>query len=210
MAQNDSPTETSTGGAVPQPLDPGAAGLSDADAALTEAHGGPIDDAAYTEGPLIPDEVWLLLALVILIAAVYRPAKRTILGGLDARAERIKTDLDEAKRLREEAQATLASFQRKHRDAMSEAAEIVAHAERDAERLRAKAMAEVEEAIRRREALAAQRIAQAEAAALAEVRNAAVDVAIAASRQLIATELDAKKAGTLIDAAIEELPQKLH
>lgn len=178
--------------------------------AATEAHGGPAEDGAYAEGPLIPTEVWLFLALGILIALAYKPAKRAILGGLDARAERIRTELDEAKRLREEAQATLATFQRKHRDALSEAAEIIAHAERDAERLRTKAMQEIEESIRRREALAAQRIAQAEAAALAEVRNMAVDVAITASRQLIESELDAKKAGALIDAAIEELPKKLH
>lgn len=182
----------------------------DADAATVEVHGGPEEDYEHAEGSYIPSEVWLLLALVILIAAAYRPAKRAILGALDARADKIKVDLDEAKRLREEAQATLASFQRKQRDAMSEAQEIIAHAEREAERLRAKAMEEVEEGIQRREALAADRIAQAEAAALAEVRNTAVDVAIAASRQLIASELDAKKARALIDSAIEELPRKLH
>ena len=202
QATDDSPADDST---TP------AAAMDDDGTATTEAYSGTADDAAHADDyPLIPAEVWLFLALGILIALAYRPAKKAILGGLDARAERIKADLDEAKRLREEAQATLATFQRKHRDALSEAAEIVAHAERDAERLREKAMQEVEESIRRREALAAQRIAQAEAAALAEVRNVAVDVAISASRQLIAAELDGKKAAALIDAAIEELPQKLH
>ena len=203
----DTPTVT-TESADSAPHDGGAQGHSEA--MTSEGHAEAVEHDAHADYPLIPTEVWLLLALVILFALVYKPAKKAILGGLDARAERIRTDLDEAKRLREEAQATLASFQRKQRDAMSEAAEIVAHAEKEAERLRAKAMAEVEESIQRREALAAQRIAQAEATALAEVRNAAVDVAIAASRQLIASELDAKKAKGLIDAAIEELPQKLH
>lgn len=187
-----------------------AAAPDDADAATLEVHSGPAEDDAHGEGFYIPSEVWLLIALVILIAAAYRPAKRAVLGALDARAEKIKADLDEAKRLREEAQATLASFQRKQRDAMSEAQEILTHAEREAERLRKRAMEDVEEAIKRREALAADRIAQAEAAALAEVRNTAVDVAIAASRRLIASELDPNKARALIDSAIEELPQKLH
>ena len=203
----DTPTVTTA--AADSAPDEGSA-VDHTEAIAGEVHAGPVDEAALADSPLIPEEVWLLLALVILFALVYKPAKKAILGGLDARAEKIKADLDEAKRLRDEAQATLASFQRKQRDAMSEAAEIVAHAERDADRLRARAMAEIEDSIKRREAMAALRISQAEAAALAEVRNAAVDAAIAASRKLIASEFDAKKAQGLIDAAIEELPQKLH
>lgn len=198
-----------------QPAEPSPPPGDDAPAAdrpegaTLEVHGAAAEDEHHDDA-YIPSEVYLLIALVVLIVAAWRPAKRAILGALDARAEKIRADLDEAKRLREEAQATLASLQRKQRDAISEAQEIIAHAQRDAERLRDKAMKEIEESIKRREALAADRIAQAEAAALAEVRNTAVDVAIAASRQLIASKLDPGKARALIDSAIDELPKKLH
>jgi F-type H+-transporting ATPase subunit b len=155
-------------------------------------------------------ELWLLVALVILIAIAFRPAKRAILGALDARSARIKAELDDAQRLREEAQAALASFQRRQRDAMSEADEIIRHAKEDAERMRKQAMEDLEQVLARREQLAMERIDQAEANAAAEVRNVAVDVAIAASRRLIADQLDEKKAQGLIDEAIADLPKRLH
>lgn len=154
--------------------------------------------------------VWLLVALVILIAIAYRPAKRAILGALDARSARIKNELDDAQRLREEAQAALASFQRRQRDAMSEADEIIAHAREDAERVRKQAMEDLEQVLARREQLAMERIDQAEANAAAEVRNVAVDVAIAASRRLIAEQMDQKRAQRLVDEAIADLPKRLH
>jgi F-type H+-transporting ATPase subunit b len=154
--------------------------------------------------------VWLLVALVILIVIAYRPAKRAILGALDARSARIKNELDEAQRLREEAQAALASFQRRQRDAMSEADEIIAHAREDAERMRKQALEDLEQVLARREQLAMERIDQAEANAAAEVRNVAVDVAIAASRRLIAEQMDQKRAQRLVDEAIADLPNRLH
>jgi F-type H+-transporting ATPase subunit b len=154
--------------------------------------------------------VWLLVALVILIVIAYRPAKRAILGALDARSARIKNELDEAQRLREEAQAALASFQRRQRDAMSEADEIIAHAREDAERMRKQALEDLEQVLARREQLAMERIDQAEANAAAEVRNVAVDVAITASRRLIAEQMDQKRAQRLVDEAIADLPNRLH
>jgi F-type H+-transporting ATPase subunit b len=168
----------------------------------------PVDEYHGDEG--IASEWWLVIALVILIAVAYRPAKRAILGALDARAARIKNELDDAQRLREEAQSALASFQRRQRDAMSEAEEIIAHAREDAERMRRQAMIDLEQMLKRREQLAMERIAQAEANAAAEVRSAAADVAIAAARRLIAESLDEKKGQALIDDAIADLPKRLH
>lgn len=155
-------------------------------------------------------EVWLVLALVVLIAIAYRPAKRAILGALDGRAGRIRDELEEAQRLREEAQAALANFQRRQRDALGEAEEIIAHAKVEADRLRDHAAAELEETLKRREAMAMDRIAQAESAATAEVRGVAVDVAIAAAREVIGAQLDKSKADTLVDESIKDLPNRLH
>ena len=169
------------------------------------------DDAAVHEPDAgLPTEVWLVVALLVLFAIAYRTAKKAIVGALDARSARIKTELDEAQRLREEAQSALAGFQRRQRDAMTEAEAIIAHAREDAERVRQQALADLEQLLKRREKLAMDRIAQAEANAAAEVRNIAVDVAIAASRQLIADSLDQKKAQALIDEAIADLPKRLH
>ena len=169
------------------------------------------DDAAVHEPDTgLPTEVWLVVALLVLFAIAYRTAKKAIVGALDARSARIKTELDDAQRLREEAQSALAGFQRRQRDAMTEAEAIIAHAREDAERVRQQALTDLEQLLKRREKLAMDRIAQAEANAAAEVRNIAVDVAIAASRRLIADSLDQKKAQALIDEAIADLPNRLH
>jgi F-type H+-transporting ATPase subunit b len=168
----------------------------------------PFEEAEHYE-EVVPAEIWLLVALVILLVVAYKPFKRVIINTLDSRAAKIKAELDEAQRLREEAQSALANIQRRHRDAMAEAGEIISHARADAERLREKAARELEETLERREAMAMDRIAHAEASALAEVRNMAVDVAVAAAHRLIAQQVDRKRASALIDDAIEQLPQKL-
>lgn len=189
-------------------LDPTGVGKQQETVKILHAEGGP--EGSEAEYGIFSAEFWLLLALAALIAIVFRPAKRAILGGLDNRAARIRHDLDEAQRLREEAQAALTAYQRQHRDAMSEAEEIIAHAREESERMRRTALKDLETAMERRQALALERIAQAEAAAAAEVRNAAVDVAVSAARAVIADQLDQSKANALIDAAINELPQKLN
>ncbi|MEQ8966488.1 MAG: F0F1 ATP synthase subunit B [Azospirillaceae bacterium] len=157
-----------------------------------------------------PVEIWLALALIAVIAIAWKPAKRSILGKLDDRARRIAEELEEAKRLREDAQASLANLQRKQRDAMSEAEEIIAHARGEAERLRAQAAEQLEEQLARREQQAMDRISQAESQAIADVRNLAVDVAIRATRQLLADQVDEAKGAALIDDAIKAMPEKLH
>lgn len=184
------------------------AGEAVENAATHEAAGEAAHGEAEHHG--LPTELFLLAALIILIVIAFKPAKRAILASLDGRAARIKEELEEAQRLREEAQASLASFQRRQRDAMGEAEEIISHARQDAERLRAQAKKDIEEVLKRRESQAMDRIAQAEAAALTEVRTIAVDVAIAAARQVIDSKLDKDKEAALIDQSIAELPSKLH
>ncbi|WP_413204746.1 F0F1 ATP synthase subunit B [Rhodospirillum sp. A1_3_36] len=153
---------------------------------------------------------WVGLAFVIVVAFVWVKAKGTIIGKLDDRAAGIKSNIDEARKLREDAQALLADYQRRQRDAMKEADDIVRHAKEEAARLRAKAEADLEAAIKRREQQALERIAQAELQALAEVRTTAVDVAIQTATKLMKDNMAAAEQNTLIDSAIEELPSKLH
>ncbi|MDH3240487.1 MAG: F0F1 ATP synthase subunit B [Alphaproteobacteria bacterium] len=154
-------------------------------------------------------EVWLLVAFALFVGMLAKPLWTRMTGGLDGRAERIKAELDEARQLREEAQAALANYQRKQRDAAKEAEEIVKHAEEEAARLTADAEKTLAETLKRREALSRDRIAQAEARAIEEVKDEAVEVALAATRALITERLDPAKAEHLIDAAVTELPAKL-
>ena len=155
-------------------------------------------------------EVWVLLAVVVFVIGVWKPARRAILGGLDARAARIRDELQSARRLRDEAQEALAAYQKRQREAGAEADAILAHARAEADRIAAQAARNLEETLERRRRLAEERIAQEEAKALAEIRAVTVDVAISAARQVIVAELDEQRGAALIDAAITVLPQQLH
>jgi F-type H+-transporting ATPase subunit b len=154
-------------------------------------------------------EVWVLLAVVVFLIGVWKPARRVILGGLDARAARIRAELETARRLREEAQEALAGYQKQQREAAAEAEAIIAHARAEAERIAAQAARNLGETLDRRQQLAKERIAQEEAKALSEIRAVTVDVAIAAARQLIVAELDEGRGAALIDTAIADLPRQL-
>ncbi len=153
---------------------------------------------------------WVAVAFVLFVALIAKRGYRFIAEGLDKRAGRIKTELEEAVRLREEAQALLAGFQRKQRDAVRDAEEIVERAKREAARIAEQAETDLAAALERRTRLAEAKISQAEAQALAEVRNQAVDMALAATRRLMAENLDQSRAEALIDEAIAELGDKLN
>lgn len=155
-------------------------------------------------------EFWVLIAFLILVGAVAKKVWAALTAGLDARAGRIKSHLDEAEKLREDAQSLLAEYQRKQHAAAEEAAGIVAQAKAEAERIREQAEVDLEQALKRREQQAIEKIAQAEAEALGEVRNQAVDLAMAASRRLLADNIDEGKAARLVDEAIKDLSGRLH
>lgn len=155
-------------------------------------------------------EFWVAISFVIFMALVWKKASALIGGFLDGRAEKIRTELDEAERLHKDAQALLNGYQRRQADALKEAEAILAHAREEATRLRAQAGVDLEASLKRREAQAMARIAQAEAAAVTEVRNLTVDVAIGASRRLLADGLQAAQADRLIEQSIGELPKHLH
>ena len=155
-------------------------------------------------------EFWILVAFVVVIVLLWKPAARSLTKSLDERADKIRADLERAAKLRTDAQALLAEYQQKQRDALKEAEAIMAQAKADAERLSAQAAADLEAALKRREQMAMQRIAQAEHQALAEVRAAAVDIAIAATGKLLTDKLDPAKQDALVDGAIKALQGKLN
>lgn len=156
------------------------------------------------------EEFYIAIAFLAAIIILFLQARGQIAASLDARAQSIRHQLDEAKRLREEAEAMLADYQRKQRDAIAEAQEIVTSAQAEAERVARQAELDLEAALRRREEQARDKITQAEVKALAEVRGIAVDVAIDAVKLLLAQALDEARGASLIDQAIEDLPKRLH
>ncbi|MEO9573189.1 MAG: F0F1 ATP synthase subunit B [Tateyamaria sp.] len=129
---------------------------------------------------------------------------------LDDRAGGIQSELDEARALRDEAQALLASYERKHKEVQEQADKIVAQAKVDAEAAADQARADLERSIERRMASAEDQIASAQAGAIKEVRDQAVSVAIAAARDVIAKQMTAGNANKLVDDAIAQVDSKLH
>jgi len=154
---------------------------------------------------------WAFVALVIFLAAiVYLKLPGTIGKSLDARADKIRGELEEARRLREEAQQLLAEYQRKRKDAEKEAAEIVEHAKREAGQLVAEAKQKTEDYVTRRTALAEQKIGQAEREAINEVRAKAVDIAVEAARAVLASKVDAKVGEELFKASLKDVKSRLN
>jgi len=155
-------------------------------------------------------EFWVFIAFFMLIGAVGKKAYLKVTAALDFRSEFINDQIEEAAKLRGEAQEMLASFERKQHDAANEAREIVERAQKEASRIADHAVEELKKSLKRREKLAIDRIAQAEAKALEEVRALAVDVTISATRRLLSEKISSAKASSIIDDAIRELPEKLN
>lgn len=154
---------------------------------------------------------WALIALVIFLGVIaYMKVPGMISGSLDQRAARIRDELEEARRLREEAQQLLAEFQRKRKEAEKEAADIVAAAGREAEALVREAHKKTEDYVARRAALAEEKIARAEREAVNEVRANAVDIAIEAARTVLAGKVDAKADADLFRNALKDVKNGLN
>ena len=156
-------------------------------------------------------ENFVALGFVIFLGLlVYLGAHRRVISGIDNRQARIKSELDEAVRLREEAQSVLAEFERKAREAEAEAASIVAGAKAEAERLAAEAKARMEDFVVRRTKMAEAKIAQAEAQALADVRAAAADTAVAAAERILGAAAKGKVAEDLLARGIEDIRKRFN
>lgn len=156
------------------------------------------------------DFVVLIGFLLFLAILFYFNVPSLLAGLLDKRAEGIRSELDEARALREEAQTLLASFERKQREVADQSERIVAQARVDAEAAAKAAKEDLDRSIARRLAAAEDQIASAEAKAVRAVRNRAVEVAVAAAGELIAARMAAAEADTMIDRSIEVVKARLN
>jgi F-type H+-transporting ATPase subunit b len=153
----------------------------------------------------------VLIAFLLFIGVLIKFKVPGMLSGmLDKRADGIKSDLDEAKALREEAQTLLASYERKQREVQEQADRIVANAKEEATRSAVVAKEDIANSVTRRLAAAKDQIESAKASAIRDVRNQAVTVAVAAAQSVIAKQTTAASANSLIDDAIAEVGAKLH
>ena len=156
-------------------------------------------------------EFWVAVAFVAFLGAlIYLGVHEMMVKYIDQRRDRIKAELDEALRLKEEAQALLAQYQRKQRAAEQEAAGIIAGATAEAERLMAEAKTKMEEFVARRTKMAETKIAQAEAQALADVRAAAADAAVGAAEKILTQVVKGDVADRLIGQGIDDVKTKLN
>lgn len=155
-------------------------------------------------------ETWVAIATVIFLVLAARPVLRALNKMLDDRSAKIRSELAEAERLRTEAEKLLADYQRRQRQALKDAEEILAHAKSEAERIRKESAATIEAALKRRERQAMEKIAQAESQAVAEVRNQAVNLAVQGAQKALASGLDQSRASSLIDQSVADLERRLH
>ena len=156
-------------------------------------------------------ESWVAVAFVIFIGVlIYVGAHKKMIEALDHRSARIKADLDEARRLRDEAAKLLADYQKKQREAEKEAAAIVSEAKAEAERVAAESRVKIEEFVARRTKLAETKIGQAEAQALADVRAAAAEAAVAAAEQILRATTKGEIADKLVARGIQDVKAKLN
>lgn len=152
---------------------------------------------------------WVAVAFVIFFVLFGRMMWRALAGMLDARAEAIRQELEQAARLRQEAQEMLRDAQARREAALAEAKRLLESAQAEAARLAVATQAEAEAAVRRRERIALERIAAAEKAALNDVRLAAIEVAAAAAQQVLAGGVGEQADAGLVDRAISGLPGAL-
>ncbi|MFL6791706.1 MAG: ATP F0F1 synthase subunit B [Bradyrhizobium sp.] len=156
-------------------------------------------------------ETWVAIAFVILmIVFAYFGIHRTLLKALDHRGERIKAELDDARRLKEEAANLLAEYKAKRASAEREAEEIISSAQAEAERIAAEAKTRMEDFVARRTKTAESKIALAEAQALADVRAAAANAAVAAASNILSQSVKGSVADDLLAKGIAEVRAKLN
>jgi F-type H+-transporting ATPase subunit b len=156
-------------------------------------------------------EFWVAVAFVAFLGTLgYLGVHEMMVKYVDQRRDRIKAELDEARRLKEEAQALLAEYQRRLRAAEQEAKGIISGAQAEAERMAAEATAKMEEFVTRRTKMAEAKIAQAEAQALADVRGAAAEAAVGAAEKVLAQTVKGDIADGLVAKGIADVKSKLN
>ncbi len=156
-------------------------------------------------------EFWVAIAFVLMLAIFgYFGVHRTIAAALDNRSARIRKELDDARRLKEEAQSLVAEYRARRQSAEREAQEIIAAAKADAERIAVEAKAKMEDFVARRTKSAENKIAQAETQAVADVRAAAAEAAATAAASVLSQTVKGDVANGLIEKSIKDLGSKLN
>ena len=153
---------------------------------------------------------WVAVAFVTFIALSYKKVAARTVRSLDDRSAKIKAELDEASRLRAEAEAILQQYRQKQAQYLKEAEGILANAVKDAEKLRSFSEAELKATLDARMKQAVERIAQEEGKAIADVRNHVVDIALAAARALIVEHVSTMPQDELVQLALTDIERKIH
>jgi F-type H+-transporting ATPase subunit b len=156
-------------------------------------------------------EFWVAVAFVVMVGIfIYVGVPGVVTKALDHRADRIKAELDDARRLKDEAAALVADYKARYASAEREAQDIVTNAKAEAERIAVDAKARMEDFVARRTKAAESKIAQAEAQALADVRAAAADAAVAAASQILTKSVSGSVADDLLAKGIQDVRTKLN
>lgn len=159
---------------------------------------------------LLDSALWLLLSFLIFAVVVWRMGKSALLSILDNRIKEIREEIETAENLRVEAQELLAQYQRKHRDAVKDADQIIANAKKNADEIRTQAEKDLTENIERKEQQLRDRLSRAEQAAIQEIQNYAADLAIKATTEIITDKLDKKTSTSLLDTSIKNISNNMH
>ncbi len=153
--------------------------------------------------------IWVLFSFLVFVGIVWKFGKDKIVGMLDKRIEQIRKEIETAESLRIEAQELLAQYQRKQRDAAKEAAEIVETAKTHAAEILKQAEKELDETAKRREQQLEERLKRMEQNAMLEIRAYAAELAVKATSEIIAKQMDKKTNENLVDQSIKDIPKRL-
>ena len=154
--------------------------------------------------------VWVAISFVVFVAMAVKFAGKKITSALDAKIAQIKADIETAERLKKEAQDLFADFEKKQRDAEAIAAKIIEDAKASARLVQEQAEQDLTQSMQRREEQLVQRLKQIEERAIADIQNHAADLAIAATREIVAKTLDEKTSKNLVDQAIQSVSKYLN
>ena len=153
---------------------------------------------------------WVLFSFILFAFTAYKLGKDRVLGILDEKIEKIRKELETAETLRVEAQEMLAQYQRKQREAQTEADRIIRSAQEEAEKLREKAEADMQTLVMRREAWLEERLQRMEADALEDIQNKTSNLALEAATKALKANMNEKLHNALVKQTLENLPQKFH
>lgn len=161
-------------------------------------------------GILADPHFWLSISFIIFIFILWKAGKKALETALDGRIDKIRQDITSAENLRVESQELLAQYERKHRDAIQEAEEVIAKAEKHAAKIKKDADSDLQEIMQRREKQLQERLDRMKHNAISEIQQYAADIAIQATTEIISTTLDKDTNMKLVDQSIKDLGKNLH